>query len=248
MYTLENNILTIKEGARIKPQQFYNNLDIRQVHIEGKAYIGARAFAGCRGITEVSISEGVTIRVGAFEGCRRITEVSIPKGVTIGFCAFAGCRGITEVSISEGVTIGDVAFADCESITQLYQGVSISQLADNIKQVSSKAVDIAKIVQEMDTYKYLASIEKPLGLSIFYRKWGCIRDDYNKLEKTVRERVLITLLSLYRLMTLAKLPSLPLADILPLIFKPVVEKQCDYTSIEPTVERERRVVAVKMYI
>ena len=40
MYTLENNILTIKEGAKIEPNQFRENLDILQVHIEGKADIG----------------------------------------------------------------------------------------------------------------------------------------------------------------------------------------------------------------
>jgi len=40
MYTLENNISTIKEGTRIASNWFYKNLNIWQVHIERNANIG----------------------------------------------------------------------------------------------------------------------------------------------------------------------------------------------------------------
>lgn len=68
--------------------------------------IEGRAFAGCSGLTSVSIPAGVTdIGYRAFSGCSGVTSVTIPKGVTnIKGKAFSGCYGLTSVAIPEGVT------------------------------------------------------------------------------------------------------------------------------------------------
>ena len=236
---IENGVFKKHEGKKSKV-----------IIPDGVTSIGNLAFWGCTSLTSIVIPEGVTsIGSGAFQGCTGLTSIVIPEGVTsIGNSAFNNCTSLTSIVIPEGVTsIGNSAFWGCTGLT-LYFGVSISQLDCNIKQVSSKAVEITKIIQEMDTYKFLESIEKPLGLSIFYSTWGGISKCYHKLKDKERERVLTTLLSLYRLGNIAKLPPLPIEDILPFIFKPVVDNRCDYASIKQTVKPDRQVATVKRCI
>ena len=75
--------------------------------------IGNYAFAGCSGLTSVTIPGSVTsIGEYAFYNCSRLTSVTIPGSVTsIGVQAFAYCRGLTSVTIPGSVTsIGDRAF------------------------------------------------------------------------------------------------------------------------------------------
>ena len=62
--------------------------------------IGSEAFAGCSGLTSVTIGESVTsIGYEAFWNCSGLTEVTIPNSVTsIGFEAFRYCSGLTKVN------------------------------------------------------------------------------------------------------------------------------------------------------
>ena len=113
--------------------------------IPGTRLIACQAFFYCRGLTSVSIPEGVTsIGTGTFYGCSSLTSVTIPSRVTsigsevfrdcsnltlvnipesvtnIGARAFAGCRLLNSVAISENVTsIGACAFYDCSSLTSV---------------------------------------------------------------------------------------------------------------------------------
>jgi hypothetical protein len=59
--------------------------------------IGANAFAGCSGLTSVSISSGVaSIGTNAFAACTSLISVAIPNSVTnIGSYAFADCTNLT---------------------------------------------------------------------------------------------------------------------------------------------------------
>ena len=75
--------------------------------------IGLGAFAGCSGLTSITIGNSVTsIGNFAFYYCKGLTSVTIPNSVTsIGKYAFANCSGLTSVTIGSGVTsIGYRAF------------------------------------------------------------------------------------------------------------------------------------------
>ena len=84
--------------------------------------IGEHAFRGCKGLTSVTIPEGVTsIGWTAFFGCSELTSITIPEGVTaIGRHAFSGCSGLTSIDIPKGVTsIGSKAFSGCRGLTSI---------------------------------------------------------------------------------------------------------------------------------
>lgn len=74
--------------------------------------IGYQAFAGCTGLTDVSIPSSVTdIGNFAFQGCSGLNSISLPDGVTgIGISAFSG-TGLSSVTIPASVLqIWDRAF------------------------------------------------------------------------------------------------------------------------------------------
>ena len=85
--------------------------------------IGGNAFAGCSGLTSITISNSVTSMMqGVFRDCTGLTSIEIPNSVTdIDRDAFYGCSGLTSVTIPNSVTsIGARAFHGCsglESIT-----------------------------------------------------------------------------------------------------------------------------------
>ena len=68
---------------------------------EGVTTIGASAFGGCSGLTEIHIPSSVTrIEAWAFNSCSGLTEVTIPSSVTyIGNAAFYGCTGLTSITV-----------------------------------------------------------------------------------------------------------------------------------------------------
>ena len=63
--------------------------------------LGIAAFAGCSGLTSLTIPSGVTsIDSEAFRGCSGLTSLTIPSGVTsIGKWAFRGCSGLTSIYV-----------------------------------------------------------------------------------------------------------------------------------------------------
>ena len=84
--------------------------------------IGSAAFAGCNGLTSVTIPSSVTsIGFSAFFGCTGLTSVTIPSGVTtIGDYAFSACTGLTGVTIPSVVTsLGIGAFKGCTGLTSV---------------------------------------------------------------------------------------------------------------------------------
>ena len=84
--------------------------------------IGDSAFAGCRGLTSITIPDSVTsIGNHAFDMCNSITSIDIPDSVTsIGDRAFHWCSALTSIDISDSVTsIGDGAFSRCYDLTNI---------------------------------------------------------------------------------------------------------------------------------
>ena len=97
--------------------------------------IGDGAFAGCSGLTSVTIGNSVTsIGDYAFEGCYGLTSVTIPNSVTsIETEAFSGCFGLTSVTIGSGVTsIGDNAFDGCYGLTSITIPNSVTTIGNYV--------------------------------------------------------------------------------------------------------------------
>ena len=85
----------------------------------GVTSIDVYAFAGCTGLTSITIPESMTtIGSGAFEGCSGLTSVTIPESMTtIGSSAFSNCKSLTNITIPESViSIGNDAFSGCSSL------------------------------------------------------------------------------------------------------------------------------------
>lgn len=87
--------------------------------------IGASAFGGCRGLTEVPIPDGViTIGEHAFYSCFGLTSIVIPDSViNIDDHSFGFCDALTEITIPNSVVnIGSMAFYHCISLADVYYG------------------------------------------------------------------------------------------------------------------------------
>ena len=96
--------------------------------------IASSAFAGCTGLTSITIPEGVTTIGGyAFYWCMRLTSIEIPNSVTtIGRCAFSGCSRLTSIEIPNSVTtIGDSAFWGCTGLASITIGNSVTTIGDS---------------------------------------------------------------------------------------------------------------------
>jgi hypothetical protein len=81
--------------------------------------IGDEAFAGCTGLTDITISGSIiSIGIGAFESCTSLTNVTIPNGVSgIGDGAFFFCSSLTNVTILGSITnIGHSALGYCTNL------------------------------------------------------------------------------------------------------------------------------------
>ncbi|MDR2586480.1 MAG: leucine-rich repeat domain-containing protein [Prevotellaceae bacterium] len=104
-----------------------------------------RAFAGCAGLTSMTISDGLTtIGWEVFSNCLGLTSITIPNGITsIGSRTFVGCSGLTTLTIPASVTLIEAgAFQGCtglasvinhywndESFNLLYNGRSVSGIS-----------------------------------------------------------------------------------------------------------------------
>ncbi len=85
--------------------------------------IGDAAFAGCSGLTSITIPDSV-ISIGsyAFQGCTNLSCIVIGDGVaSIGNYAFENCTSLSYVTIGDSVSnIGKAAFYECYSLSGVY--------------------------------------------------------------------------------------------------------------------------------
>lgn len=85
--------------------------------------IGDFAFYNCKGLTSVTISEGLmSISDHAFVSCSGLTSITIPSSVTsIGNGAFWGCSRLASITIPSSVTsINSQTFYYCSSLSSIY--------------------------------------------------------------------------------------------------------------------------------
>lgn len=81
--------------------------------------VAADSFAGCTGITKVSMPENVkSVGDHAFENCTGIQSVKMDNGLgIIDVSAFAGCNALTEVDLPNGInTVNAYAFENCTAL------------------------------------------------------------------------------------------------------------------------------------
>ncbi len=153
--------------------------------------IGDYAFSGCRGLTEITIPEGVTsIGDGVFYNCWKLTSVTIPEGVTsIGNSAFEDCEKLTSVTIPEGVTsIGNSAFEDCEKLTSVTipEGVtSIGVYAfEYCKKLTSVTIPASVIAIGDRAFSHCGSleiIEVDADNSVYHSSGNCLIKTADKI-------------------------------------------------------------------
>ena len=95
--------------------------------------IGDGAFFDCAGLSELALPEDlVTIGASLCHGCGSLAKITIPAKVkTIGRYAFSGCDGLKEIVFAEGTaltSIGDAAFADCSALTSVELPASLTKI------------------------------------------------------------------------------------------------------------------------
>ncbi|MBQ8201305.1 MAG: leucine-rich repeat protein [Clostridia bacterium] len=92
------DVLLPSEMTVIEAQAFINDTSLggKLTIPEGVTTIGAEAFAGCTGLTEVVIPDSVTaIEAGAFSGCTGLSGVIVlPENCRIEADSFLGCAGL----------------------------------------------------------------------------------------------------------------------------------------------------------
>ena len=90
---------------------------------DGVTTISHSSFAGCSGLTSLTIPNSVTaIDERAFSGCSGLTSLKIPDHVgRIEDNAFSGCSGLTSLTIPSSVrVIGNYAFSGCIGLKDVY--------------------------------------------------------------------------------------------------------------------------------
>ncbi|MHC1769632.1 MAG: leucine-rich repeat protein [Verrucomicrobiia bacterium] len=124
-YAISGDVKTIADSA------FDGCKGLTAVTIpEGVTMIGASAFAGCTGLTSMVLPNSVTTLTNSsvFSGCENLVTIRLPEGLrAIGDYVFQGCRSLTTISIPDAVeTIGSYAFAGCTALVhvRLHEKVS----------------------------------------------------------------------------------------------------------------------------
>ena len=88
--------------------------------------IGAWAFYGCNGLTDITIPNGI-VRIGesAFASCKNLVSVTIPESVTsIDSHAFSGCSKLSDIVIPQSlISIGTSVFNGTEWEKNLPDGL-----------------------------------------------------------------------------------------------------------------------------
>ena len=136
----------------------YVNEDIQSVFIPGVEKIGGWAFANCKKLNEITISEGVKeIDSCAFLRCESLTDITIPNSVeVIGSMAFSEC-GISEITIPGSVKIiRSGAFADCKNLTGL-------NFSEGVEKIDSQAFSECEKLTELT----FPDSVKEIGLDAF---------------------------------------------------------------------------------
>ena len=101
----------------------------------GLKIVGAYAFAGCLGLTTLTLPAGViSLSDHALHGCTALSTVALPASLrTVGTYAFAGCTSLASVELPAGLYgIGDGAFSGCTALSTVTLPASLTALGSAV--------------------------------------------------------------------------------------------------------------------
>ena len=150
-YNIEGSNATVTHS----PIPFHSNFYTGDVTIpetvthNGTTYpvtkIGESAFAGCTGVTSVSIPNSVTyIDDEAFDGCSGLTNMTIPASVNhIGSAVFMYCTGLSSIVVASGNARYD-SRGNCNAIIEteydfLVSGCKNTVIPNTVKTIGDRA-------------------------------------------------------------------------------------------------------------
>ena len=133
-YCSENNILYTKNKKKVIAVA--GALKGHIVIPDSVTEIGAYAFSGCSGLTNVTISDNVTvISESTFSGCSGLTSIIIPESVTeINMLVFDRCRKLKTVVIKSTV-IKDI---DKTAFKNVHANIHFTVKTDAVKALLKK--------------------------------------------------------------------------------------------------------------
>ena len=131
--------------------------------------VAPRAFYGCKKLTEVVLSEGVTgIGDVAFGGCSGLTEIVLPNSLeAVGNSAFRGCSALKTVSLSSEnarFRFADSMLTDVQTNTLLlcvpgYEG-DVCTVPDGTLAIASDAFYGCKAIRKLYVPASVAGLNK----------------------------------------------------------------------------------------
>lgn len=181
---ISDNITVIDEGAfsrcaflesvsfprsikRIEAKAFKNS-GIRHAFLGGSIdYIAPQAFADCKKLSSVSISNSVkNVEPETFSGCDNLCMVTLPKSLKrIKTAAFKNCKRLSRLWLPDGTkTIEKEAF-----VGSILSDIAIPPSVTNIGNESSAPELLSSATKS----------ERPLGnVTTIYCKWGSLAYEY----------------------------------------------------------------------
>ena len=117
-----NNTVIPESIKGIGENAFSERASLKSVTIPSGVSVGFWAFTGCRGLTSLTISEGVPyLGEYAFNGCSGLKHVSLPDSIRyLEKGVFYGCSGLESLPDFKNVTsIGEEAFGCCSNIKSI---------------------------------------------------------------------------------------------------------------------------------
>jgi tetratricopeptide (TPR) repeat protein len=126
----------------------------------GMTKISNEAFADCRKLKSIVISDSVTdIGVSAFTNCTSLKEITLPEGVTtISHVMFYKCKSLKNVILPKNTTyIGEYAFYNCKSLKSITIPESVVEIGKCAfkRCYSIKSLTIPASVKKIDDEAFI---------------------------------------------------------------------------------------------
>lgn len=154
---------------------------ISSIKLSAEDGIGAYAFAYCRSLSEVELTEAVTaIEKYTFAGCEKLESIDLSKLVTVGDYAFME-TALTSAALTSAEKIGKYAFVDntkLESVVLNPQGTELDEAAFAGDTVLAK-VDNMSAVGSIGSwaFAYTAITEAELTSAVSIGKQAFIKEE-----------------------------------------------------------------------